>query len=148
MWRVEATVWMVRLRHKDVEEHKGRMQLAADALVFTERGGAEYVIPLASIHKTKRVRGSPVMIVRHGTTEQLETAFYFAQPPPLHQKEDAGATTLAMPRLGIPLRGRGGRPGKRKSMRTNAQYLTTANASWRDQIEGWVRAIEKARAAG
>lgn len=147
MCRVEATVWMVRLRHKDVQEHKGKMELADDGLVFTERGGTEYVIPLRSIQKTKRLRGSPVLLVRHGTTEVLETAFYFTQPPPLFQKDDP-AVGLAMPNLGFGLRTRGGRPGKRKSMRTNAQYLTSANATKREQIEGWVRAIAQARAAG
>ena len=151
MGGVESTVWMVPLRRKDVREYKGTISLGREELIFTERkSGDEYLIPLGSIRRAKRLRGSPVLMVRHGE-ESLETAFYFAQPPPLRSRDDPhgredDATRIANPfatMLRSTTGGRSHRPARER--RTNAQYLTSASSSLREQIDEWVHAIDDAR---
>ncbi len=144
----EVTVWMVPLRrHTDMREIKGSLTISGDALLFTERRqGDEYVIPLRSIRKARRVRGSPVLMIHHGQgPERWETAFYFAQPPPLRPAEPAEPPRT----VGIGL-GRGGsgpvsgRRAKKRHMKANVTYLQNANLGKKDLIESWVRRIREA----
>jgi hypothetical protein len=82
---VEPTVvWMVPLRAGGGEHH-GTLSLEPPNLVFVERREGERVeIPLASVGKVRRVRGSPILRVAiEGETGRTEVAFYFTQPPPL-----------------------------------------------------------------
>ena len=70
-------------------------------------------------------------------------AFYFSQPPPLRPPEP-GSTSL--PGRGVEATPMGGfgairRSSKRRHMRTNLGYLTTANASYKHVIAEWVAEI-------
>jgi len=146
---------MVPLRRKEVHEYKGTIALGREGLVFTERkSGDEYVIPLSSIRRAKRLRGSPVLMLRHGVAELLETAFYFAQPPPLRNRDeprarDDDATRIESPFATMLRSTRGGRSHRpARERRTNAQYLTSASQGLREQIDEWVHAIDEARRQG
>jgi hypothetical protein len=142
----ETTVWMVRLDREQVEDDiRGTLALGSDAVVFTEaRSGFEHRIPLSAMQRPKRVKGSPILMVSHTAAGDVRrVAFYFSQPPPLRPPEP-GATSL-------PEAGLGGRPAgpfgafrrtsKRRHMRTNLGYLTTANTGHKQVIQAWVDEI-------
>ena len=77
-------------------------------------------------------------------------AFYFSQPPPLRPPEPG---SMSLPESGL-----GGRPAgpfgafrrtsKRRHMRTNLGYLTTANAGHKAVIQAWVDEIGARMRAG
>jgi hypothetical protein len=139
----EARVWMVRLDRGHVEHDvRGTLSLEADAVVFKEAiSTIESRFPLEHMQKPKRVRGSPILLVVHRVNGELQRmAFYFSQPPPLRPPEP-GSTSL--PGRGIEARPMGAfgamrRSSKRRHMRSNLGYLTTANASYRRVIQEWV----------
>jgi hypothetical protein len=142
----EARVWMVRLDRAHVEDDvRGTLSLEVDAVVFTEAVSTiESRFPLEHMQKPKRVRGSPILLVTHRTNEEVQRiAFYFSQPPPLRPPEP-GSTSL--PGRGVEARPMGAfgamrRSSKRRHMRGNLGYLTTANASYRQVIQEWVAEI-------
>ncbi len=138
-----TTVWMVRLDRGRVEDDvRGTLVLDPEAVVFTEaRSGIEHRIPIQAMQQPKRVKGSPILMIVHmadGVSRRV--AFYFSQPPPLRPPEP-GSTAL-------PEGGLGGRPmgafgafrrtSKRRHMRGNLGYLTTANAGHKQVIQEWV----------
>ena len=139
----EARVWMVRLDRGHVEDDvRGTLSLEHDAVVFTEAiSTIEHRFPLEHMQRPKRVHGSPILLVVHRANGAIQrTAFYFSQPPPLHPPEP-GSTSL--PGRGIEARPMGAfgafrRSSKRRHMRSNLGYLTTANASYRRVIQEWV----------
>ncbi len=146
----QVTVWMVPLRrHGELRELKGSLTITSDSLVFTERkAGDEFLIPLGSIRKTRRVRGSPILMVHHGDgAERWETAFYFAQPPPLRPPEPS---SLEPPRLlGLGLGSKSGAPtsprrAKKRHMKSNVAYLQNASFDKKDLIQAWVNKIREA----
>jgi len=128
-----ATVWMVRLDRGQVEDDvRGTLALEPDAVVFTEaQTGSEHRIPIAAMQRPKRVKGSPVLMVAHTSSGDVRRiAFYFSQPPPLRPPEPGA---LSLPDAGLSGRPAGPfgafrRTSKRRHMRTNLGYLTTANA--------------------
>ena len=128
-----TTVWMVRLDRGQVEDDvRGTLELEPDAVVFTEaHTGFEHRIPITEMQRPKRVKGSPILMVSHAASGDVRrVAFYFSQPPPLRPPEPG---SMSLPESGL-----GGRPAgpfgafrrtsKRRHMRTNLGYLTTANA--------------------
>jgi hypothetical protein len=141
-----TTVWMVHLDRERVEEDvRGTLSLEWDALVFTEAVSTlEHRFLFEQVERPKRVRGSPIMVVPHRRgTQLLRTAFYFSQPPPLHAP-DPGAVSL--PDTGLTGRPAGPfgafrRSSKRRHMRTNLSYLTTANSGYKAAIKQWVAEI-------
>jgi hypothetical protein len=148
-----ATVWMVRLIPGQVEDDvRGTLVLDPEAIVFTEaHSGIEHRIPIEAVRQPRRVRGSPILMIAHSAGGELRrVAFYFSQPPPLRPPEP-GATSL-------PEAGLGGRPmgafgafrrtSKRRHMRTNLGYLTTANAGYKQAIKDWVVEIGSRMRAG
>ncbi len=144
---------MVRLDRGHAEDDvRGTLSLEADAVVFTEAiSTIEHRFPLEYMQKPKRVRGSPILLVVHRANEALQrTAFYFSQPPPLRPPEPG---TTSLPGRGIdgePLGAFGAlrRSSKRRHMRSNLGYLTTANASYRPVIQVWVSEIGARIGAG
>jgi hypothetical protein len=138
----ESVVWMVPLVQGSAEEQRGVLSLEAPELVFTDRRATERVaIPLTDIRKAKRVRGSPVLVLTVGDgPARREVAFYFAPPPPLKSQ----SKPLDRPRL-VPFGGvRDADKTTKKVMRTNVSYLHQANASKKEEIEEWLRAIRDA----
>ena len=144
---------MVRLDRDHVEDDvRGTLSLEADAVVFTEAVSTiEHRFPLDHMQKPKRVRGSPILLVAYRANGELRrTAFYFSQPPPLHPPEP-GSTSL--PGRGLDARPVGAfgalrRSSKRRHMRGNLGYLTTANANYRSAIQAWVAEIGARMGAG
>ena len=141
-----ATVWMVRLDRGQVEHDiRGTLALEPDAVVFTEaHSGLAHRIPLTAMQPPKRVKGSPILMVAHTAAGDVQRiAFYFSQPPPLRAPEPG---SVSLPETGL-----GGRPAgpfgairrtsKRRHMRTNLGYLTTANAGHKHVIQAWVDEI-------
>ena len=148
-----TTVWMVHLDRERVEDDvRGTLSLEGDAVVFTEAiSTIEHRFPLEQMQRPKRVRGSPILVVLHRRDDELRrTAFYFSQPPPLHPPDPE---TMSLPQRGV-----GGRPAgafgafrrssKRRHMRTNLGYLTTANSSHKAAIKRWVEEIGARIGAG
>ncbi len=146
-------MWMVRLDRGQVEDDvRGTLALDAEAVVFTEaRSGTEHRIPIAAMQQPRRVKGSPILMIAHTADGEVRrVAFYFSQPPPLHPPEPG---TAALPEGGL-----GGRPvgafgairrsSKRRHMRTNLGYLTTANAGLKQVIQGWVEELGARMRAG
>jgi hypothetical protein len=149
----DARVWMVRLGRGYAEDDvRGTLSLEADAVVFTEAiSTLEHRFPLEHMDKPKRVRGSPILLVIQRANGELQRmAFYFSQPPPLRPPEP-GSTSL--PGRGIEARPMGAfgavrRSSKRRHMRSNLGYLTTANASYKRVIQEWAAEIGAKIGAG
>lgn len=148
-----TTVWMVRLDRGLVDDDvRGTLELEPDAVVFTEaRSGIEHRIPIHAMQRPKRVRGSPILMIAHAAEGgSRRVAFYFSQPPPL-RPPDPGSAALPESDLGGRPMGAFGafrRTTKRRHMRTNLTYLTTANASLKRSIEAWVEEIATRMRAG
>ena len=123
-----TTVWRVRLgRDAPQQDTKGLLSLHDDGIVFLAEHGGRYLIEFAQVRKVKRVLGSPVLMVYHRDgSDQAETAFYFAKPPPLT------------------LPNRRGVESKRKARKAGVHYLGRANPGRKDEIRGWVERIDAA----
>ena len=137
-----ATVWAVDLVREPKKDRQGTLALQGGHLVFEPRSssGSAIRIPIGSIRRARRLRGSPVLLVVHARDAvTLETAFYFVQPPPLEPVigERDRPTPLSF-----------GRTSKRRARRQNVGYLGMGNRVKRDEIDDWVRAIAEARSAG
>jgi hypothetical protein len=134
-----TTVWMVELRTRStLRDVKGVLTLEQDGLSFhSPADGTEVRIPFAAARSAKRLRMSPVLLVRWQDAGDRLTAFYFAPPPPLVQVSDATTETRAG-FLGV----MGSRPpSKRKHRRTNATYLTSQNGSLKPTLVAWVKEV-------
>jgi hypothetical protein len=148
-----TTVWMVRLDRGQVDDDvRGTLVLDPDAVVFTEaRSGIEHRIPIRAVQQPKRVKGSPILMIAHTADgEPRRVAFYFSQPPPLRPPEP-GSTVLPESDLGGRPMGAFGafrRTSKRRHLRTNLTYLTTANTSHKQTIQEWVVEIGRRMGAG
>lgn len=136
-------MWAVELGPElPPDETKGVLTLDGETLSFTPEPvvGPPLEIPVGSITKVRRLRGSPVLMVVHGTGVMRRTAFYFAQPPPL------GVMTGQ-----VTERPQGGlaafRNPKRKARRDNLGYLGAINRAKKAQISEWVGALRAAAAA-
>ena len=138
-----TTVWMVRLDRGSVDDVRGELNLEEDAVVFVEaKTGGEHRFPFAEVGKARRVRGSPILMLtqrREGKPQRI--AFYFSQPPPLRPPEPGSLPAGGLDRR--PLGGLGGlrRTSKRRHMKTNIGYLTTASTGKREEIQEWAEEI-------
>ncbi len=135
------SVWTVELgNHSSLQEIRGSLALASEALVFTPRDDQlpERRYPLREVTRIRRLRGSPVlMIVRETPEGPRKTAFYFVQPPALTRPE-------APPR---PTFGPFVRNAKRKIRRENVSYLGTWNREKKALLREWERQVKTAVAA-
>jgi hypothetical protein len=138
-----VTVWAVELGPEvPPDEIKGALALEADTLTFAPgtQGHPRLAIPLGSISKVRRLRGSPVLMVTHGLGAGMRrTAFYFAQPPPL-----GGLTGQTTERAGTGLAAF--RNPRRKARRDNLGYLGAVNREKKALVSEWVRAVRVAAA--
>ena len=146
-----ATVWMVRLdRGRAHEDVRGTLELEDDALVFTDAPGGTIVrFPFDAVRKPSRVRGSPILMLVHESDGTLHrVAFYFSQPPPLHPPEPGASPTQGLGLRQMGPFGASRRMSKRRHLRSNVGYLTTANADHKSTIQGWVAEIGAKLKAG
>lgn len=136
-----ATVWAVELGPETrPEDVKGTLVLDEDHLAFSpaDEAHASFRIPLASITKVRRLRGSPVLMVVHRTeAAPRRTAFYFAQPPPLGVL--LGQQTTERP-VGLGAF----RNPKRRARRDNVGYLGVTNREKKALLSEWVREVRAA----
>jgi len=146
-----VTVWMVPLSRGGMVERKGVLSLDDDAVIFVEsKAGAEHRFEAGTLSRAKRVRGSPVLILVHKDGDVArQTAFYFAQPPPLTPPDPA---TASLPRSsqGRPMGpfAAARRTSKRRHMRSNLTYLTMASPTSKGEIQAWVDEINAMIGAG
>lgn len=107
------------------------MTLDDRALVFVPEGGrgAETILPLGSIVRARRARGTPVLEVRIDVPNAPSViGFYFVQPPPLAQ---SGSRARVWDRFLT----------KRKAVIT----LKVAGTTKREEVDLWVLAIRSAQ---
>ncbi len=141
-----ATVWMVELRTKaSLDEVKGILTLEPDGLRFVApANGTELRIPFERTASVKRLRMSPVILVRWKDETDRSIAFYFAPPPPLLPTDDRDTT---LPRAGL-LGAFGGRPpSKRRQRRENATYLTHHSGELKPIMIAWATEVRTRIAA-
>lgn len=141
-----ATVWMVELRTgSSLDEVKGILMLDPDALRFVSpANGTELRIPFERATSVKRLRMSPVILVRWKDEQERSIAFYFAPPPPLMPPD--GRET-ALPRAGV-MGALGGRPtSKRRQRRENATYLTHHSGELKPIMIAWASEVRSRIAA-
>lgn len=140
-----ATVWMVKLRRGDLTDIKGTLQLEGDALTFTEgESGIDHRFAYADVRRARRVRGSPILILAHGTERgTVETAFYFSQPPPLRPPAPGSSAAPTSTTGGRPLGAFGAvrRTSRRRHMRENVRYLTVQSGGKKPLIQAWADEI-------
>jgi hypothetical protein len=144
-----ATVWMVKLRRGDLADIKGTLQLDGDAVRFTEsKSGIDHRIAYAEVRRARRVRGSPILIVAHGSElGTVETAFYFSQPPPLRAATPSAPAAPTSVTGGRPLGPFGAfrRTSRRRHMRENVRYLTVQSGGKKPLIQAWADEITARR---
>jgi hypothetical protein len=145
-------VWKVDLvRGRPPVDIAGTLTIGDDALVFERADGAGTVrIAFTDAAGAKRLRGSPVMVVRRMERAAGSVAFYFAEPPPLRPADPA---TVPLSQSGPPSPFAGlRRSSQRRHNRRNAGYLTSRSKELRPAVQAWtslVRVkIEEARRAG
>lgn len=130
-------VWAVDLeRGSSLQEVTGTLTLAPDALEFQPRDERLPLrrIELDHVRKVKRLRASPVLMVVHERdARRVQTAFYFAQPPPIDPKPSPPATPLSF-----------GRQTKRKARRQAVGYLATTNQRKKEEVREWEGAVRDA----
>jgi hypothetical protein len=123
-----VTTWLVQLGIGDTTEIKGTLSLEDEAVRFADEEGNEARIPLESIRRVRRVRLSPIIVVLHeGDDGPARTAFYFVKPPPL----EPPATS---------------RTSRRRSKRTNTNYLSREAVDRKPEIKAWATRIRAAAA--
>jgi hypothetical protein len=142
-------VWMVALGRSPVEEVVGELRLEADGLLFTPRreGAPATRLRFETISKATRVRGSPILMITHALAgAQTQTAFYFTQPPTLTNivkartaPSEEDLRSMRPTPFGLGQRTR----SKRRSVRTNATYLTQEGTSRKKEIQEWVEQIRR-----
>jgi hypothetical protein len=125
-----VVVWKVELRRgRDPVDVEGTLTLTDDALVFEDLDGDTTSIDFSEIDRARRQRMSPILLVRHRDTSLGETAFYFAQPPPLGPPDPATLSLREATRR---------RPSKRRQQRDNTGYLSTKGTVLKPTIQAWV----------
>ena len=104
------------------------LSMTDDALVFADDDGVATRLRFADVDTAKRLRGSPVLVIRHVDRVKGETAFYFTQPPPLQPPDPATLSLREATQR---------RPSQRRQRRSNTGYLAGHGRALRPTIEAW-----------
>jgi hypothetical protein len=142
-WMVDLTAGSV---HDDIE---GVLHLTDDGLAFEPGEGETVRIAYERIAHIKRLRMSPVLMVRwEDLGVRTETAFYLAKPPPLGGSSGGRRLLYRDAMLGAST-GQD-RPGKvtRTQRRRNTYYLSSASTDAKPVLVAWVRAVRERMEAG
>lgn len=126
-------MWMVHKR-TELAGVKGTLTLDERALVFVPEGGraAETVLPVGSIVRAHRARGTPVLEVALDLPNAPSViGFYFVQPPPLVER---GSGFKVLDRF--------------VTKRRAVIRLKVGSSTKREEVDLWVGAIRSAQAEG
>jgi hypothetical protein len=126
-----SIVWMVHAR-TSIEGVRGTLSLDGPSLVFVPDGGraAETILPLGSINRVRRARGTPVLEVAVDLPNAPPIiGFYFIEPPPLAQP---GAGLRIFEHF----------LAKRRAV----IKLQVGNTTKRDEVDRWVQSIRTTKA--
>ena len=130
------TVWAVDLVREPTSDTKGTLTLGERTIEFRAADGDDLSIPLASVKKVRRLRGSPVLMVVHeGVIRRERTAFFFVKPPPLQRPTEEPTRVSFFPGS-----------SKRRARRQNVGYLEVGNRARRELVEAWERRVRAAMA--
>ena len=103
---------------------------------YPEEGGTPTRLEFRELTSAKRVRGSPILLLRwRRDAERRETAFYFAPPPPLGPLDGRSAAPVAPPPTVTSVFRR---PTKRRQRRDNTSYLAALGGNLKPVIQAWV----------
>lgn len=135
------TVWKVVLsKGRPPVDVRGTLSLDDEALVFVADGEvAETRIRYTDVAEAKRLRGSPVLLIRRSDPGLGALAFYFAEPPPL-QGPDPATATLRETGPVSPLAALR-KPSQRRQRRQNAGYLAAYGRSLKPTVVAWTAEI-------
>ena len=114
-----------------MEGVKGKLTIDEQAVVFVPEGGraSETVLPLGSIDRVRRARGTPVLELAVDLPNAPSMiGFYFIQPPP-----------LAQPGAGLKV------VDKFLTKRRAVIKLRVGSTTKRDEVDRWVRAIRNSQ---
>jgi len=127
-----ATVWMVN-RETGPDGWRGTINLEDEAVVFRPAdGGRPREFPFEAMRRVRRLRASPVLEVCLEPTRDVRiVGFYFVQPPDLNPQQDVGKIMR-----------------KRRARMAAVGKLYRWNAVKKDEISGWVEAVQARRGAG
>jgi len=134
-------VWMVHLMQgMTPQEVAGTLRLEDEVVAFeSDASGDRFTLRLDELTRVKRLRASPVLLIRwarDGTPRQ--TAFYFAPPPPLEPQPRTVAQDLSP----VSPLGALARPTKRRHRRRNSIYLSTAAGELKPTLVAWASALQ------
>jgi hypothetical protein len=135
-----VTVWKVELNAgTPPTDTRGELSIEKDALVFQAHGTASRTaIPFADAQQAKRLRMSPVLLLRwRESAEDRQTAFYFVQPPPLDPPEEHISVTPPGPFDMFR------RPSRRRQRRQNASFLSVNASQLRPTILTWAEEVQR-----
>lgn len=135
-------MWKVELEH-GLAQHDvaGTLELEDGMLRFTaEEGEGTADISIPAIVRVRRLRLTPVMVVRWDDSGTIrETAYYVAKPPPLHGGTRRDRDT------DVKVGNRRFPTTRRMQQRRNSTYLADAGTTFKPLLERWVAAIDEAR---
>jgi hypothetical protein len=136
VWKVELAAGVSR------DEVAGTLHLREDVLAFVADEDADLHIPFDRIERVKRLRISPVLMVRWRDGERTSlTAFYLAKPPPL------GGTGSRHEQRDALLRGPSGQDARHRSSRIqrrrNSYYLSSKSVETKPTLIAWVREVRE-----
>src|SRR5262245_2287180 len=126
VWKVELAKGLV---DHDVE---GELTLSDTDIVFTP-ADAEVgaTIAYTAILQVKRLKLSPVLLVRWvDEGERRETAYYVAKPPPMARSRSDDEAEVSL--------GRMIKPTRRMQQRRNSTYLAEMGTTWKPVMKEWV----------
>ena len=136
-----VTVWKVDLvRGVPPVEVRGTLSMTDEGVVFEpDEGAAVTRIAFTEAARVKRLRGSPVLVIQKTARGAGATAFYFAEPPPLHPADPA---TLSLRDAGPPSPlAATRRPSERRHRRQNAGYLASKGRMLKPTLHAWASEI-------
>jgi hypothetical protein len=139
-----VTVWMVELNAgTPPTDTRGALSIGQDALVFEADGTASRTaIPFVDAQQAKRLRMSPVLLLRwRESARERQTAFYFVQPPPLDPPDEHLSVTPPGPFEMFR------RPSRRRQRRQNAGFLSVNAGHLRPTILAWAEEVQRRIAA-
>jgi hypothetical protein len=123
-------VWLVR--EGDPTATEGTLSIEADILRFAPETGEALGVPVDTIEKVRRNRGSPLLSLTHrGPDGARRLFFYFVKPPPLPGSKPSAPTPMARWARGV-------------ERTAAAMTLRASNKLVKREVGAWVEALREA----